>query len=133
MITLSTHSPSNRFRRLAWQARLNRYSKALAEAAGLQTRSGNTPTSSDAADHCAPSTGGAAFWITEALGGIGLCLALAAILSLAEALPDAIVGAFEVPAPEPECRKQFTPDTRFVRHCNFHDGRDWIETTKDTK
>jgi len=133
---MNTHQfPQNR-----QQAVPNRSASSLARPAARPVRphragtfSGGSSERQGAAVGWPRSTGRGAFWpgarlaITETLGGIGLCLALVAVLSLADTLPDVIVGAFETPAPEPECREQFTPDTRFVRHCNFHDGRGWVE------
>ena len=101
------------------------------------TISGGSSERQGAAVGCASprSTGRGAFYtaITETLGGVGLFLALAAVLTLADWLPDAVVGSLTVETPAPECRKQWTRDSRFVRHCDFHDGRGWIETKKDTK
>jgi hypothetical protein len=120
MITVSTHAPTNRLRLLAWRARQERYSRELAEAAGV--RSGGRQ---GAACGCASprSSGRGAFYsaVTETLGGIGLCLALAAVLTAADWLPDVFA------AKQPECRQQWTPDARYVRHCDFHDGKGFVE------
>lgn len=127
MITLSTHAPTNRFRRLSWEARKARFSKALAEAAGLQTRSGTGRASSDAADPSSRPSGWEVFV---------QCVAGSTLAALFLLIAVVLMGFSEIASPEqpePECRDQFTSDTRYVRHCNFHDGRGWIETKKDTK
>lgn len=64
------------------------------------------------------------------------CVAGSTLAALFLLIAVVLMGFSEVAKSEhsgPECRDQFTSDTRYVRHCNFHDGRGWIETKKDTK
>lgn len=81
-------------------------------------RSGTGQASSDAAD-CARSKGPGGFF-KDLLGALGLLTLLATAWTVAESL--------DTPAPEPECRKQWTSDSRYVRHCNHFNGRGWVVT-----
>ena len=82
---------------------------------------------------CASSTDGAAFstedphghdddeaWWQACIGLIGLIVFL-----IGTAVAMALV--VDEPAPEPDCRMQFTNDVRYVEHCDFHDGRGYVE------
>ena len=82
---------------------------------------------------CAPSHGGAAFstedmnvveceesWWQACAGLVGLIVFLAGV-GVAMAL------VLDEPAPDPDCRMQFNNAAQYVEHCDFHDGRGYVE------
>jgi len=98
-----------------------------------RARRDNTCMAPTASDDYAPSTGGAAFspedrnpvdceeaWWQACIGLIGLIVFL-----IGTAVAMALV--VDEPAPDPDCRMQFNNAARYVEHCDFHDGRGYVE------
>ena len=106
-----------------------------------RARADNTREAPTGADDCASSTDGAAFstedrhvnddpeaWWQACVGMIGLIIFCAGMIVAANWLAELPVPLIAAAEPQkPDCRQQWTDDVRYVEHCNFHDGRGYVE------
>jgi len=123
-MTLTTERPLTEDQRIdQW-----RFSRDVERA-----RADNTREAPTGADDYAPSTGGAAF-STEDMNVVECeeawwqaCAGLVGLIVFLIGAGVAMALALDEPGPTPDCRMQFTPDARYVEHCDFHDGRGFVE------
>lgn len=98
-----------------------------------RARSGTPNGSQFAAEDCAPSTDGAAFSTaddnadTDQDSWWQACAGLICLTVFIAGMAVAMALVVERPKPEPDCRMQFTPDVRYVEHCDYRDGRGYVE------
>ena len=130
LITQHTHQPTNDQRRMTW--RLREWHLGGTNAPDLfrfnmaqrvnRWKLGRKLRSSGQGSGSSRSLVGRAFY--HAAQAIGL-IVLATLAYLTIAVAAALLDPIE--APDTDCRMQFTNDVRYVKHCDFHDGRGYVE------